>query len=129
MYANTFHHYIYITVSFALDPQFHDLPRTVHQGAYTSVWPVPGDILRKDVRNPSTVYKVTGVNDGAAYAMRRFVGCRLDIKAVRLALRPWAQLWSRTNAYDGKTSAVAHPHIIALRDVFVTNEFGDGGCT
>jgi hypothetical protein len=68
--------------------------------------------------------KVLRLADGLPYALRRIVGCRLSEEYARAALKPWLALHGAGR--NGRDAA--HPALVPIRDVFATQDFGDGGC-
>ena len=70
----------------------------------------------------------------------RIIGCRLSEEVARASVEPWLRLQGLIIAKQSvetscvcacaakSASGLAHPNIVAVRDVFSTTEFGDAGC-
>jgi PAB-dependent poly(A)-specific ribonuclease subunit 3 len=63
---------------------------------------------------PTALYKATSTADGIVYAIRRVEGHRVTSEYALAAGDMWR--------------SIQHPTIVALRDIFLSKEFGDVNC-
>eukprot|EP00455_Lapot_gusevi_P003887 TRINITY_DN1158_c0_g1_i12.p1 TRINITY_DN1158_c0_g1~~TRINITY_DN1158_c0_g1_i12.p1 ORF type:complete len:691 (+),score=79.02 TRINITY_DN1158_c0_g1_i12:556-2628(+) len=99
------------------DPLAQELPDSVHGDRFHALYPIeaaPCSSRDSFFGYPHAVYKVTSTQDGISYSLRRLEGCRIAGEFVQAAIQPWMHFQN-------------HPNIIALREVFSSNDFRDNG--